>query len=129
MGVWLDWDYDDDPRTSYHPPGYPNDVPVTDMEGRYEFDFSFVSDYPAHHYSFKIRVYANSVNDAAFDGDMGVGSQFPAYAYIDISNETSNINSNTANIGGIDPLRGSALRYLYRARRFSIDELGRAIAL
>ncbi len=124
VGVWLDWDYDNDPRTSYHPPGHSNDVPVTDMDGRYEFDFSFVSDRPAHHYSSKVRVYVNSVNDAAFDGDMGVGSQFPAYAYIDISNETSNINSNTANIGGIDPLRGSALRYLYRARRFSIDELG-----
>ena len=123
VGVWLDWDYDNDPRTSYLPLGHFDGVPVTDMDGRYEFDFSFVSDHPAHHYSPRIRVYANSVNDAAFDGDMGIGAQFPAYAYIDISNETSNINSTTADINGVDPLRGSALRYLYRARRFSIDEL------
>ena len=124
VGVWLDWDYDNDPRTIYHPPGHSDDVPVTDMDGRYEFDFTFVSDHPAYHYSSKIRVYANSVNDAAFDGDMGIGAQFPAYAYIDISDETANVSTDIANINGIDPLRGGALRYLYRARRFSIDELG-----
>ena len=124
VGVWLDWDHDNDPRTSYQPPGHSDDVPVTDMDGRYEFDFSFVSDHPAHHYSSRIRVYVNSTNDAAFDGDAGVGAQFPAYAYIDISNETANITSSIANIAGIDPRHGSALRYLYRARQFSINELG-----
>ena len=127
VAVWLDWDFDHNPSTTYLPYDPQGSLHVekdiTDMNGNYYFSFTFInSPYPANYYSDIIRVYANNNNDAAYDGDLGYGAKFTEYYYIDISQSSTSIYSNSADIE-VFVDQGSALRYLFRARQFSINEL------
>jgi hypothetical protein len=129
VAVRLDWDYDNDPQTGYTPYDGGNTLHVeydkTDMNGNYYFSFRFVnSPYPANYYSNKIRVYATNSNSACFDHDLGNGAQISEYYYLDISSSTTSIYSASANVSNVEVNQGSALRYLYRARLFSINQLG-----
>ena len=126
VGVYLDWDYDNNINTGYTP-YYGNntlhvDYDVTDVNGYYYFSFSFTSDYPANYYSDKIRIYANNANSAAFDGDLGNGAKFGVNYYLSISSATTLVYSSTASLR-VDSYQGGALRHLYRARLFSINSL------
>jgi len=127
--VWLDWDKDNSPATTYTPYGSNNSRHVeydkTDMNGNYYFSFRFVnSPQPANYYSDKIRVYATNSNSACYNHDLGIGAKIPEYYYLDISNSTTSVYSASANISNVEINHGSALRYLYRARIFSIEQLG-----
>lgn len=126
VGVYLDWDYDNNVNTGYTPYYGGNtlhvDYDITNDNGYYYFSFSFQSEYPANYYSPKIRVYANNANSAAFDGDLGNGAKFGVYYYLDISGLSTYVYSNTASIT-VDQFQGGALRHLYRARLFSTNNL------
>lgn len=129
VDVRLDWDYDNNPQTGYTPYDGGNTLHVeydkTDMNGNYYFSFRFMnSPYPANYYSNKIRVYATNSNSACFDHDLGNGAQISEYFYLDISGSTTSVYSASANISNVEVNQGSALRYLYRARLFSINNLG-----
>ncbi len=126
--VWLDWDYDNDPSTGYTPYDGNNQIHVeydkTDMNGNYYFSFTFVnSPHPANYYSDQIRVYATNSNSACFDHNLGNGAQISEYYYLDILSSTTYISSSSAHISDVEVNQGSALRYLYRARLFSINQL------
>lgn len=126
VGVYLDWDYDNNPNTGYTPYYGGNtqhvDYDKTDNNGYYYFSFTFTGSQPANQYSPRIRVYANNANSAAFDGDLGNGAKFPVYYYIDISSATTYVFSNTAHLT-VETNQGGALRNLYRARVFSLNRL------
>jgi hypothetical protein len=126
VGVYLDWDYDNNPNTGYTPYYGGNtqhvDYDKTDNNGYYYFSFTFTGSQPANQYSPQIRVYANNANSAAFDGDLGLGAKFPIYHYINISSATTYVFSNTAHLT-VETMQGGALRNLYRARVFSLNRL------
>lgn len=126
VGVYLDWDYDNNPNTGYTPYYGGNiqhvDYDKTDNTGYYYFSFTFTGSQPANQYSPRIRVYANNANSAAFDGNLGNGAKFPVYHYIDISSATTYVYSNTAHIT-VDANQGGALRHLHRAHQFSLNRL------
>ena len=128
VGLYLDWDYDNDPNTGYTPYYGGNtrhvDYDLTDNNGYYYFSFTFTGSQPANQYAPIIRVYANNANSAAFDGDLGLGAKFPTYSNLNITNATTYVFSNNANIDDIAANQGGALRHLYRARQFSINSLG-----
>lgn len=132
IAVWLDWDYDNDVSTGYTPYDGGNsrhvDYDKTTMNGSFYFSFAFEAPHPASYYSSKIRVYASHANTATFNWDLGNGAQFSNINSFDISGATTSIyNSNAGNAGSngnpIYGAYGSALRYLYRARLFSINDL------
>ena len=128
VSVRLDWDDDNNPATAYTPYDGGNQLHVeydkTDMNGNYYFSFIFNSSHTANYYSDKIRIYVNCANSATFDGDLGNGAYFTEYGDLNISNITDNIYFPSADIEQVDDNRASALRYHYRARLFSINELG-----
>ena len=127
VGVYLDWDYDNNPNTGYTPyyGGWTQhiDYDITDNNGYYYFSFVFSGSQPANQYSPRIRVYANNANSAAFDGDLGNGARFGVTYVMDISTATTYVYSSSANLN-VDSWQGYALRNLYRARLFSINQLG-----
>lgn len=128
VSVRLDWDYDNNSTTAYTPYNGGNQLHVeydkTDMDGNFYFSFIFNSSHPANYYSDKIRLYVNCANSATFDGDLGNGAYFIDYEDLDISNITDNIYFPSIDFEQNDVNRASALRYHYRARLFSINELG-----
>ncbi len=127
VGVYLDWDYDNNPMTGYTPyyggGARHVDYDLTDDNGYYYFSFSFPSDKPANQISPRIRVYANNANSAAFDWELGNGARIPIQPMLDISGATTSVFFNAVNIEP-DNRQGGALRYLYRVRQFTINELG-----
>ncbi len=98
VAVYLDWDYDNDPNTGYtfYDGGNTQhlDYDKTAMDGSYYFSFIITGcPYPANYYSDQIRVYANNANEAAFDGDMGLGAKMPQNKLVDISSATTSVFS------------------------------------
>ena len=128
MQIRLDWELfddppsDDNPKAISQPPGHPDVAALTDMNGNYSFDFSFVAEHSARHYGTRIRVVAEVENAAAFDGILGRGAIFGDHAYVDIPSEGNDITAQDRDLN-VDEIPGAALRFLYRARQFTIDEL------
>ncbi|MCK6544075.1 T9SS type A sorting domain-containing protein [bacterium] len=129
VGVYLDWDYDDNLTTGYTPYYGGNtlhvDYDISDNNGYYYFSFTFASSQPANYYSQRIRVYANNANAAGYDADLGNGAKMVPLisnsVKIDISGATTSVIA--ARDLETNDKQGSALRHLYRARQFSIAQL------
>ena len=118
--VYIDWDRDNDPRTRELPPGHPEEIPISRMDGGFEFAFTLEdSPLPATHYQW-LRLYAGNRNDAALPG--GANVVFPGGYYIRLTDDESVVWS-TASVDA-DRRNGSALRFLYRARLFAIEQFG-----
>jgi hypothetical protein len=124
----LDWDSDNNPTTSWTP--YPNeniqhaDYDDTDADGNYYFYFLLISNVPATDIAPQIRVWGLNNNVAAFDGDMGNGEYLMPWTgtnIIAITDPTSVIGTVNPQI---DSYQGGSLRNIYRARQFSINNLG-----
>jgi len=126
--VGFDWNYDNDPGSTWNPHYLDgSNYTITDANGNYSFIRQVAAgdaDDPIWNIK-AIRVFAQISNEAAYDGSLGSEAIFSDMMEFGISISPSRPDIDTI-VGSIDvnQNQGNALRYLWRARRFAVEQFG-----
>jgi hypothetical protein len=126
--VGFDWNRDNNSGTIEMPSydGGADPYTYTDANGDYTFTRQVTVDDGAPIWSTRdIRVFARMSNDAGYNEDYGFDAIFPEYGHtaISISPGSPNISA-TGITATVNRETGAALRYMWRAREFAINDLG-----